>query len=505
MTSYLLQSFTEFVHEHPFFGVFGSLLLIRPSLYQLGIAIPSNLASRHIIEYKGPVFMFMFRLALILECVLLITLLFLIFGPFANLQHFPSVDAFLDLSVIIAITCGPIAFYRLSRHQFLPFREVWLWLGTLQRYTQIWFEELYYVDRPGFPYKAKEVRKWNSYIVTAVLVPVAWIILKIVLLALLILVFSLEGLLILLGALIAIAFYVVLERKLIGAIQRRRGPNVVGFWGVAQSLADGLKLLSKEVLVPAKANRFLFIFAPLLAIVLSLAIFAILPISPYSWLNFINTDIDILILFALSSFGVYGVVLAGWSSNSKYAFLGALRSASQIISYEVFFSIILLSVFTLTRSASIVEVVYVQSQTIWYIVPCFPLAVIFFIALLAETNRSPFDLPEAEAELVAGFNIEYSSILFALFFLGEYGNMFALSYLFVLLFLGGWLPFFGLPHLPFGLWAVIKTLVVASIFIVVRANVPRYRYDQLIGLGWKILLPFTFSCFLFTAIVSHFI
>lgn len=215
-----------------------------------------------------------------------------------------------------------------------------------------------------------------------------------------------------------------------------------------------------------------------------------------------STDIDILILFAISSFGVYGIILAGWSSNSKYAFLGALRSASQIISYEVFFSVILLSVFVIAGSASLVGIVEAQALTIWFVVPCLPIAAIFFVALLAETNRAPFDLPEAEAELVAGFNIEYSSILFALFFLGEYGNMLGLSYLFALLFLGGWLPPLELPYLPFGIWAILKTMVIATLFIVVRANVPRYRYDQLMNVGWNALLPLTFSYFLFTAIVA---
>lgn len=336
------------------------------------------------------------------------------------------------------------------------------------------------------------------YVITVI----SWTVSKVPILLMLFLIGGLESLLVLISALVAIAFYVVYERKLIGAIQRRRGPNVVGFWGIAQSIADGLKLLSKEVLVPSKANRFLFIFAPVLTIVLSLALWSILPVSPYSWANIVSTDIDILILFAISSFGVYGIILAGWSSNSKYAFLGALRSASQIISYEVFFSVILLSVFVIAGSASLVGIVEAQALTIWFVVPCLPLAAIFFVALLAETNRAPFDLPEAEAELVAGFNIEYSSILFALFFLGEYGNMLGLSYLFALLFLGGWLPPLELPYLPFGIWAILKTMVIATLFIVVRANVPRYRYDQLMNVGWNALLPLTFSYFLFTAIVA---
>lgn len=317
-----------------------------------------------------------------------------------------------------------------------------------------------------------------------------------------VLVFGLEFLILLVSALVIIAFYVVLERKLIGSMQRRRGPNVVGFWGLAQAVADGLKLIVKEVAIPAKANRVIFILAPVLTIVLSLTISATLSISSYTNFNILNTYVDILILFAISSFGVYGIVLAGWSSNSKYAFLGSLRSAAQIISYEVFFSLIILVVLLLTKSASFVDIVSNQYHTIWYIIPCFPLSIVFFIAILAETNRTPFDLPEAEAEIVAGYNVEYSSMLFALFFLGEYGNIFALSYLFTILFLGGWLPVFD-THIFYGFWAGVKTVFVAIIFIVVRGNLPRYRYDQLIAVGWKVFLPFVFSYFvLFVAIVT---
>lgn len=317
-----------------------------------------------------------------------------------------------------------------------------------------------------------------------------------------VLLFGVEFLILLVSALVVIAFYVVLERKLLGAIQRRRGPNVVGFWGLAQAVADGLKLIVKEVAIPAKANRIIFIIAPILTIVLSLSISASLSISSYVNLNVLTTYTDILVLFSISSFGVYGIVLAGWSSNSKYAFLGALRSAAQIISYEVFFSLVILVVLILTKSASFVDIVANQYNTIWYIIPCLPLAVVFFIAILAETNRTPFDLPEAEAEIVAGYNIEYSSIIFALFFLGEYGNIFALSYLFAVLFLGGWLPLFE-THFFYGFWAGLKAVFIAIIFVVVRGNLPRYRYDQLIGVGWKVFLPFVFSYFvLFVAICT---
>lgn len=336
----------------------------------------------------------------------------------------------------------------------------------------------------------------------------AWLLKKIVFVILFsvlaLLVFGLEFLILLVSALVVIAFYVVLERKLLGAIQRRRGPNVVGFWGLAQAIADGLKLIVKEVAIPAKANRIIFIIAPIITIVLSLSISASLSISSYINLNVLTTYIDILVLFSISSFGVYGIVLAGWSSNSKYAFLGALRSSAQIISYEVFFSLVILVVLILTKSASFVDIVANQYNTIWYVVPCFPLAVVFFIAILAETNRTPFDLPEAEAEIVAGYNIEYSSIIFALFFLGEYGNIFALSYLFAILFLGGWLPLFE-THLFYGFWAGLKAVFIAILFVVVRGNLPRYRYDQLIAVGWKVFLPFVFSYFVFFVAICTFI
>lgn len=352
--------------------------------------------------------------------------------------------------------------------------------------------------------------KFNYIIVNIAIIVffLGWIFKKLVFVLLFSLVASLlfgpEFLIILISALVIIAFYVVLERKLIGSIQRRRGPNVVGFWGLAQAVADGLKLIVKEVSIPSKANRIIFIAAPILTIVISLTVTAVLPIATYVNVNLVNTHIDILILFAVSSFGVYGIVLSGWSSNSKYAFLGSLRSAAQIISYEVFFSLVILVVLLLTKSPSFVDIVINQYLTVWYIVPCFPLAVVFFIAILAETNRTPFDLPEAEAEIVAGYNVEYSSILFALFFLGEYGNIFALSYLFAILFLGGWLPVFNIPAV-YGFWAGLKALFVAILFVIVRGNLPRYRYDQLIAVGWKVFLPFVFSYFTVFVALSTFV
>ncbi len=312
---------------------------------------------------------------------------------------------------------------------------------------------------------------------------------------LLCLICGVELIVIILLNLVIIAFYVVFERKLLAAIQRRRGPNIIGFWGLLQSIADGLKLMLKEVLIPYKANYNIFVLAPIISFTITLLILSSLPVSSVSFFNVLNTDIDILIYFALSSLSVYGVLLSGWSSNSKYAFLGGLRSAAQMISYEIFFSLVLLIIIFMSKSANILDIVNKQ-QIVWYIVPCFPIAIIFFIALLAETNRTPFDLPEAEAEIIAGYNIEYSSMLFALFFLSEYGNMFALSYLFTLFFLGGWLGPFNCT-LPFGFWAIAKTIIIATNFIIIRANIPRYRYDQLMALGWKIFLPFVFSWFLF--------
>jgi len=334
-----------------------------------------------------------------------------------------------------------------------------------------------------------------------------WIIKKLLLIAvlsLLVVLFGgLELLIVLISALVIIAFYIVLERKLLGSIQRRRGPNVVGFWGLLQAVADGLKLIVKEVSIPSRANRVIFIAAPILIIVISLTVFAALPISTYTNVNFINSYVDILILFAISSFGVYGVILAGWSSNSKYSFLGSLRSAAQMISYEVFFSLIILVILLLTKSSNFVDIVINQYNTVWYIVPCLPLGVVFFVSILAETNRTPFDLPEAEAELVAGYNVEYSSMLFALFFLGEYGNMFALSYLFTILFLGGWLPLCD-GHVVYGFWAGAKAVTLSILFIIVRGNLPRYRYDQLMGVGWKVFLPFVFSYFVLFVAFSIF-
>jgi len=295
--------------------------------------------------------------------------------------------------------------------------------------------------------------------------------------------------------LLIVAFYTLVERKVIAGIQRRRGPNVVGIWGLLQPIADAVKLINKEVIIPTKANKYIYLFAPLLALTASLTNWSIMPFNFYALENYTNFGISSMLWFCISSFGVYAIILSGWSSNSKYAFLGALRSSAQMISYEVFFSLILLTLMVLSGSSNLGDFI-IQQKSIWFIVPCLPLAVIFFIASLAETNRTPFDLPEAEAEIVAGYNIEYSSMTFALFFLAEYGNMFSLSFVTATFFLGGWDSIFW--FIPNTLAISIKATLVAILFVVVRANFPRYRYDQLMSIGWKLFLPLTFSLFLFT-------
>ena len=299
--------------------------------------------------------------------------------------------------------------------------------------------------------------------------------------------------------LLAVAFLTLAERKVIASIQRRKGPNVVGFFGILQPLCDGLKLLIKEPVLPNSANLVIFIGAPILTFILALLAWACIPFG--EGVVFADLDLGALYLFAVSSFGVYGVLLAGWSSNSKYAFLGGLRSAAQIISYEVSMGLILINVFLCSGSLNLSKIV-ISQQSCWYLFPLFPLLVIFYISCLAETNRAPFDLPEAEAELVAGYNVEYSSIGFALFFLGEYANMILISVLCSLLFLGGWLAPFNLPFfywVPSSFWLGVKTCFFLYLFIWVRAAFPRYRYDQLMRLGWKAFLPLSLGFTLLTS------
>jgi NADH-quinone oxidoreductase subunit H len=299
--------------------------------------------------------------------------------------------------------------------------------------------------------------------------------------------------------LISVAYLTLAERKLMASMQRRKGPNVVGFIGLLQPLCDGLKLLLKEPVLPSSANTLIFLMAPVLTFLLSLLAWASVPYSPGVVLADLN--LGLLYLFAVSSLGVYGIITAGWSSNSKYAFLGCLRSAAQMVSYEVSLGLIIICVILCVGSLNLSEIVMAQ-KAIWFVVPLFPCCIMFFISCLAETNRAPFDLPEAEAELVAGYNVEYSSMGFALFFLGEYANMILMSGLCVILFLGGWLPpfdFFIFHWIPGGFWFGLKICFFLFCFIWVRAAFPRYRYDQLMRLGWKVFLPLSLAAVVFVA------
>lgn len=311
--------------------------------------------------------------------------------------------------------------------------------------------------------------------------------------------YILEYLTVIIPLLIAVAYLTLMERKVIGSIQRRKGPNVVGFAGLLQPLADGLKLFAKETIIPSHSNRVLFLIAPALTFLLSLISWPVIPITEYQVLA--NLNFGVLYLFAISSLGVYGIIIAGWSSNSKYAFLGSLRSAAQMISYEVSIGLIIISVLICTGSLNLIDIVNAQ-QEVWFIFSLFPAFVMFFISALAETNRPPFDLPEAEAELVSGYNVEYSSMTFALFFLGEYSNIILMCSFIVVLFLGGWLPptsFFLFKLFPQAFWFGIKVFFLLFIFIWVRASLPRYRYDQLMTLGWKVFLPLSLGWVVFVA------
>lgn len=285
--------------------------------------------------------------------------------------------------------------------------------------------------------------------------------------------------------LLTVALLTLAERKVLASVQRRKGPNVVGFLGLMQPFADGFKLLIKETVLPSTSSKFLFIFSPIFTLFVSLISWSVVPFS--EGLVFSDLNLGLLYLFAVSSLGVYGIILSGWASNSRYAFLGSLRSASQMISYEVSFSLILVSLISCTSSLNLSTVVLFQ-KNIWFIVPFFPLFFMFFVSILAETNRSPFDLPEAEAELVSGYNVEYSAAGFALFFVSEYCNIILMSSLCVVLFFGGWLSPFPFWEAGF-FWFSVKLLVFLFLFVWVRASFPRYRYDQLMRLGWKVFLP----------------
>lgn len=304
--------------------------------------------------------------------------------------------------------------------------------------------------------------------------------------------FVVKFLLFIVPLLISVAYLTLVERKVMASMQRRKGPNVVGFFGLLQPLADGLKLVLKESIIPSSSNTLLFISAPILTFTLSLISWCVIPFSSNAVL--VEFDLGLLYIFSISSLSVYGIVLSGWSSNSKYAFLGSLRSTAQIIAYEISIGFILILVLILSGSLNFTEIVLAQKY-VWYVLPLFPAFVMFFISSLAETNRPPFDLPEAEAELVSGYNVEYSSIGFALFFLGEYSNIILMSSLNVLLFFGGWLFIIDLGVCVFAL----KSIFIMFLFVWVRAVLPRYRYDQLMRLGWKFLLPISLGYLVFIA------
>lgn len=320
---------------------------------------------------------------------------------------------------------------------------------------------------------------WDSHIW-----PTAWIVIKIVA--------------IIIPVMLSVAYLTLAERKVIGAMQQRRGPNVVGPFGLLQPIADGVKLFFKETIIPASANRGVFIAAPCITFILALVAWAVIPFDHQMVLADIN--VGILYLFAISSLGVYGILMAGWASNSRYAFLGAMRSAAQMVSYEVSMGFVIITVLLCVGSLNLSDIVMAQKGEYgmfnWFVFPLLPMAVVFFISTLAETNRHPFDLPEAEAELVAGYNVEYSAMTFALFFLGEYANMILMSAMTALLFLGGWLPpvdAYPFNWIPGPVWLAGKIAFCLFIFLWVRATFPRYRYDQLMRLGWKVFLPISLA------------
>jgi len=328
---------------------------------------------------------------------------------------------------------------------------------------------------------------WNNFVW-----PLAWIVIKIIV--------------ILIPLLLAVAYLTYAERRIIGAMQLRKGPNVVGWFGILQPIADGVKLLTKETILPTGASPVVFFIAPMITFGLAMVAWAVIPVG--FGLVLADINVGILYLFAISSLGVYGVIMAGWASNSRYAFLGAMRSAAQMVSYEVSIGFIMITILMTAGTLNLTELVASQSGTLfgflpaWYFIPHFPMFILFFISILAETNRHPFDLPEAESELVAGFMTEYSSMPFALFFLGEYANMIMMSGMTTILFLGGWLPPYDIAPfnlLPGFIWFFIKVSFCLFVFIWVRATFPRYRYDQLMRLGWKVFLPFSLVWLIFTS------
>ena len=305
-----------------------------------------------------------------------------------------------------------------------------------------------------------------------------------------------EALALIVPLMISVAYLTYAERKVLAAVQLRKGPNVVGPFGLWQPFADALKMLMKETIIPSGSNRLLFLMAPMLTFGLAMIAWAVIPVNQ-GWVG-ADINVGILYLFAISSLGVYGIIIAGWASNSKYAFLGAMRSAAQMVSYEVSMGFVLVSVLLCVGSLNLSDIVRAQ-HTVWFCIPLFPMFVVFFISALAETNRSPFDLPEGESEIVAGFFVEYSSMSFALFFLGEYANMILMSAMTTILFLGGWMGPFGLLPQIGVIWFVLKVCFVLFFFLWVRATFPRYRYDQLMRLGWKVFLPLSLLWLVITA------
>ena len=299
--------------------------------------------------------------------------------------------------------------------------------------------------------------------------------------------------------LVSVAMIVWLDRRVWGLVQKRKGPNVVGPFGLFQTIADALKYIFKEIIIPSSANKTVFILAPIVTMTLALVAWAVIPISEQIVLADIN--VGVLYLFAVSSLGVYGIIMGGWASNSKYPFLGAIRSAAQMVSYEVSIGIIIINVLLCVGSLNLKDIVLAQKD-LWYVIPLFPMFVIFFISALAETNRPPFDLPEAEAELVAGYQTEYSGMMYAMFWLGEYANILLMCAMGSILFLGGWLPIldiYPINLIPAPLWMISKILFLFLLFALIKAIVPRYRYDQLMRLGWKIFLPFSLIYLILTA------
>ena len=299
--------------------------------------------------------------------------------------------------------------------------------------------------------------------------------------------------------LVSVALIVWFDRRVWAFVQKRRGPNVVGPFGLFQTVADALKYIFKEIIIPASANKIIFILAPIVTMTLALIAWAVIPFSEELVLS--NINVGILYLFAISSLGVYGIIMGGWASNSKYPFLGSIRSAAQMVSYEVSIGIIIINVLLCVGSLNLKDIVLAQ-KNIWFIIPLFPMFVIFFISALAETNRPPFDLPEAESELVAGYQTEYSGMMFAMFWLGEYANILLMCAMGSILFLGGWLSpieIYPFNLIPEPLWLIFKILFLFIIFALVKAIVPRYRYDQLMRLGWKIFLPFSLLWLVLTA------